>query len=52
MYYELYFNMVGMFDIVGGCFFDEEVVGDYGSDLGVYCEDLCLGVLDKGLEGG
>lgn len=51
-YYELHSNMAGMSDTAGGCFFDEEAVGDYGSDPGVYREDSRLGALDKGSEGG
>lgn len=51
IYYEFYFNMVCGFDIVVSYYFDEEVIGDYVSDLGVYYDDnLCLGFFDEDVE--
>lgn len=50
IYYEFYFNMVCKFGIVVGYIFDEEGVGDYVSDLGVYYDDFCLNLLEKDLE--
>lgn len=49
-YYELHSNMACKSGTAAGHIFDEEGVGDYASDPGVYHDDSCLNPLEKDLE--
>lgn len=50
-YYEFHSNMVRGSDIAASHYFDEEAIGDYVSDPGVYHDDnSCLGPFDEDVE--
>ena len=52
-YYEFHSNMARGSEMAGSQFFDEEAIGDYVSDPGVYHDDnSCLGPFDEDVDDG